>query len=202
MHKARGHNPPKGAECTKLVAARSGSSCPLRRYTRHRRCKQPIQLPPLSSPRYGPRRYIASVAAEKDRPIRPLGGEDPQLPHHAHKERIFGRGIPRGLVDVWQSHSSTDPKRCPLEKRTGLQLPTTRTGAVPEALLHNIGVSLPEQAEGSCPAPDNVPTRVNVASRYLGNKACRYGTIGASTRNLSDKQKRHRASTTAAREEY
>lgn len=33
-------------------------------------------------------------------------------------------------------------------------MPTARTGAVPRALLHDIGVNLPEQAEGSCPAPD------------------------------------------------
>lgn len=30
--------------------------------------------------------------------------------------------------------------------------------------------------KGSRRAPDNVPTRVDVASRYLGNKACRYET--------------------------
>ena len=51
-----------------------------------------------------------------------------------------------------------------------------------------IGVSLPEQAEGSGLAPDNAPTRVNVASRFLGNKACEYGTTGASASNLSNKQ--------------
>lgn len=93
------------------------------------------------------------------------------------------------MVDNWQSQPSTDPKKCPLEKQTGLQPPTARSGAKPGgALLHDIGDSLPEQAEGSCLSPDNAPARVNVASRYLGNKARRYGTMGASAAKPQHKQ--------------
>ena len=179
---------PKGSGKYKAGRSKAASRCLLRGHTRRRRRKQPIQLPPLSSPRYSPRRYITSVTTGNNRHMCPSGGEDSQLPHHAHKERIFGRSIPKGLADRWQSHSSTNPERCLLEKRTGLQLPTVRTGAAPAALLHNIGLNLPEQTESTGPAPDNVPTRVNVASRYLGNKACKYGTTSASASNLNSEQ--------------
>lgn len=127
--------PPKGSGKYKAGRSRAASHCLLQRHQRHQSCKQLIQLPPLSSPRYSPKRYNTSVATRKERPICSSGGEDSQLPHHAHKERIFGRSIPKSLADFWQSHSSTNPERCPFLKRIGLQLPTVRTGATSGTLL-------------------------------------------------------------------
>lgn len=45
------------------------------------------------------------------------------------------------------------------------------------ALLQIQALAYLNKWSGSGRAPDNVPTRVNVASRYLGNKACNYETL-------------------------
>jgi len=50
-------------------------------------------------------------------------------------------------------------------------------GAKPEAMLQNIGVSQPEQGRTDAEPRIILPTRVNVANRYLGNKACKYETM-------------------------
>jgi hypothetical protein len=46
-----------------------------------------------------------------------------------------------------------------------------------DASLQYIGFRLPLQGINSRRAPDNAPTRVDVASRYLGNKACKHETM-------------------------
>jgi hypothetical protein len=78
-------------------------------------------------------------------------------------------------VNFWQSQQSTDPKWCPLieiSRSSGANHKFRRSG-----LLQYIGLSPPEQGINSCRAPDNAPTRVDVASRYLGNKACKHETM-------------------------
>ena len=57
------HNPRKGVEFTKAGSRMSDPSHSPRLYTWHRRCEQPIQLPPLSFPRYGPQRGMTGVSA-------------------------------------------------------------------------------------------------------------------------------------------
>lgn len=46
-----------------------------------------------------------------------------------------------------------------------------------QTLFQHIGFHPPVQETNICRAPDNAPTRVDVASRYLGNKACKHETV-------------------------
>lgn len=65
----------------------------------------------------------------------------------------------------------------PADESTGLQVPTTNPGALLEAMLITIGADRPEQEETMAEPRMNAPTRVNVANRHLGNKACFQETI-------------------------
>jgi len=56
-------------------------------------------------------------------------------------------------------------------------VPTTNSGASLEAMLITIGADQPEQEETIAEPRMNAPTRVNVANRHLGNKACFQETI-------------------------
>lgn len=122
---------------------------------------------------------MTSVAAGKDPPHTPLRRRRPTVASSRSRGADTRQGYPQRFDRYLAKPAIHRPQTVPARKRTGLQIPTARTGAAPGALLRDIGVNLPEQAEGSGRAPDNVPTRVNVASQYLGNKACIYGTIGA-----------------------
>jgi hypothetical protein len=62
-------------------------------------------------------------------------------------------------------------------------VPTTNPGASPEAMLITIGADQPEQEETIAEPRMNAPTRVNVANRHLGNKACFQETIVYSGKN-------------------
>ena len=60
--------PPERSGVYQAGSRRSGPNHSPRQYTWHQRCERPIQLPPLSFPRYGPRRGMTDVSAS-DKPV-------------------------------------------------------------------------------------------------------------------------------------
>ena len=96
---------------------------------------------------------------------------------HARKARILSRAVPKDLVNIWQCQQSTDPKWCPLIEISRTSVASHKCRRNAETLLQYIGLSPPVQGTNICRAPDNAPTRVDVASRYLGNKACKHETM-------------------------
>lgn len=72
-------------------------------------------------------------------------------------------------------HRPQSVARC--RKTAGLQIPPESPGEPPKRRL-DMGLTPPERAKGSEPAPDGVLTRVDVAGRHPGNRLCCHGTGG------------------------
>lgn len=58
--------------------------------------------------------------------------------------RKLDKVVPKDLVNIWQSQQSTDPKRCPLKRSTGLQFQSKEQAQYHMAPLLYIGYSLPD----------------------------------------------------------
>ena len=107
------------------------------------------------------------------------------MPRHA-QARILDRAIPEDLVERIAKPIIHRPQMVPADTSSaGLQFPFTSPGAAPEAPLQDMGVNPPKRVKKELPMPlVDEPTRVDVANRYLGNKACCYETAGPKPRRL------------------
>jgi hypothetical protein len=99
-------------------------------------------------------------------------------PTHTPKGADSRQGCPQRSGEYFdKSQQSTDPKWRPLIWWwAGLQASVASVGAVPAAPLQYTGFRPPTQSANDYQAPDSALARVNVPNRYLGNKACNYGT--------------------------
>jgi|SRR3954447_5926289 hypothetical protein len=86
-----------------------------------------------------------------------------------HEARIAGGAAPKDLVNIWHSQQSTDPKMAPAHGSERDFRCQAQVRA--QCQRHRF-----KQASNNCRVLGNALTRVNIANRYLGNKACEYET--------------------------
>ena len=91
-----------------------------------------------------------------------------------HEARIVGRAAPKDLVNIWHSQQSTDSKMAPAHGSE--QDFRCQAQVRAQYQRHRF-----EQASNNCRVLGNALTRVNIANRYLGNKACEYETTVCNT---------------------
>ncbi len=197
---AREPNPPKGAESTKqgvtkatpitrsesaqgVSAASNRFNCPHWVPQGTVRDGLSMALPPNSNPQHTALRRREHT------------------PRHAHEGADTRQGYPQESGRYLALPAIHRPQGGARWRISGTSVAHPKYRRNTKALLLSIGVSQPVQVTRSRRAPDNAQTRVNVAGRYLGNKACSYetrkgsvdnnelGSDGAVTRISNDAQK-------------
>ena len=98
-------------------------------------------------------------------------------PTHAHEARIANRAAPKDLVNNLAKPTIHRPQMVPAhggERDFGCQSQVRARRQRASTSIY--GLSPARTNANSCRAPGGALGRVNVSNRYLGNKACKYGT--------------------------
>ena len=115
-----------------------------RQYTWHRRCKQSIQLPPLSCPRCGPRRSSTDVSASSK-----PATYAPQMEKTHASSRTQGadtrRGCPQKSGEYLASPAIHRPQTMPANRKKQDFSCSPQVQAQHRVLLQHIGANLPVQ---------------------------------------------------------
>jgi len=118
---------------------------PCRRRTWHRRYRRPIQLPPLSSPRCGPRRCKTSVSAD-NKPATYAPQEEKTHASSRTQGTDTRQGCPRRSGEYLAMPAIHRPQMVPTElNQWDFSRQPQVAGAKSRTMLRHIGVSLPVQ---------------------------------------------------------
>ena len=143
-------NPPKGAGSTKQGDAEAIQVAALKAL-KHRQRKQLIQLPPLSSPKGGPQRAMTNVSTTSFPLHTPLRRRKP-TPRHA-LDAETQQSCPQGSGEYLAKPAIHRPQMVPNKRFEGASVTATRSGAVPERNLLDIGMSQPKTCRRELPSP-------------------------------------------------